>query len=229
MTRWVNTDIIPDLIKEEGAQRTWTLLYHVTNGISERLRCFAFNGFTNQEEDNGFLVETQVPATVVMFSKQTYVNGGYELVIECVTYGHPIPDIFLQKKALNKWETVMDVLPAKDNVTIKRRQVTWKFYFRVENSKQNLQAIFCAFVIIVALLIAFSYYQKTEKLSDLGGLLYDSPCQESSRSFSIHLTQSLYSWKSFAYLAYVPENPRKVCTPQRTSRKPTLTDTSASS
>ncbi|XP_071842931.1 uncharacterized protein [Apostichopus japonicus] len=198
MTRWVNTSIIPDLIKEEGTQRTWTLFYNVTNSISERLRCFAFNGFTNQEEGNGFLVETQVPATVAMFSKQTYDNGVYQVVIDCVTYGHPIPDVYLQKKVLDNWETVMDVFPAIDNVTTKRRQVTWDFYFRVENSKEvdayrcranntfrhfddsnvvminikltfdvflveNLQAIICVFVasvIIVALLVAFKYYQK---------------------------------------------------------------------
>lgn len=58
LTQWVNTGLVPDLLQANGTQTTWRLHYNFTNNATEKLRCFAFNNFTNYKEDHGFLVET---------------------------------------------------------------------------------------------------------------------------------------------------------------------------
>ncbi|PIK62644.1 hypothetical protein BSL78_00436 [Apostichopus japonicus] len=46
--------------------------------------------------------------------------------------------------------------------------------------------------------VLYSFSSETEQLSDLGGFIYDAPCQESSRSFSIHLSNNATRFLYFA-------------------------------
>lgn len=54
---WINTLLIPELVKQEETKETWTFPYNFTSGKSERLRCFAINNVTYDQNGEGFLVE----------------------------------------------------------------------------------------------------------------------------------------------------------------------------
>ncbi|PIK54990.1 hypothetical protein BSL78_08129, partial [Apostichopus japonicus] len=125
---WVNTLLIPELLKQEGTEKTWTFLYSFTSGTSDRLRCFAFNNFTNDQNDDGFLVEAFIPVHVKMLSVRQYHDFGDNVTIRCATRGRPVPNVFLQKRSLDRWETLIQMIPTLTNVTQDITYMTWEFH-----------------------------------------------------------------------------------------------------
>ncbi|XP_071842280.1 uncharacterized protein [Apostichopus japonicus] len=132
---WVNTSLKPELVLQEGTLTTWNVLYNITSNIYEKLRCFAFNNFTSNEDDDGFLVDTQIPVTFEIVL-ETHTEGRNES-INCATYGYPVPNVVLQRKLFGKWTTMTDVLPVLKNASKYKRHLTWEFYLTSNDDEKE--------------------------------------------------------------------------------------------